>query len=141
MNASGSASRITPPGAEPSGRPPETAPEPAPAPRAEALIQSVLDSYRQAYNNLDARAVEVVWPGVNTKTLSKAFDGLSNQEVTFDHCSIDVTSTFRAEAACSGRAAYVPKVGNKSEHVQSRQWTFHLWRLNGLWLIDTMQIK
>ena len=62
------------------------------------------------------------------------------QEIEFDRCDVVVTGS-RAVATCRGRARYVPKVGNKSAHVESRQWRFDLRKANESWRIETVSAR
>jgi hypothetical protein len=113
---------------------------PAPPPReAETgAIQNVLARYRNAFNSLDAGAASAVWPTVNERTLARAFDRIEEQSVAFDHCSIDVGAS-SAQAACTGTARYVPKVGSRSPKTETRQWLFNLRRAGAGWVIDNVQ--
>jgi hypothetical protein len=120
--------------------PPATPPATPPAPTAEAAIRTVLDRYRLGYDERDADAVGVAWPMANTKALAKAFAQLDQQKLQFDQCSIKPAGVL-AQAICSGKAMYVPKVGNKTEHVDARQWTFELRLYNGVWVITSVQSK
>ena len=100
----------------------------------------MLGRYRAAYSGLNAGAAASVWPTVDAKALAKAFERLETQEIEFDRCDVVVTGA-RAVATCGGRARYVPKVGNKNPHVESRQWRFDLRKLNERWLIDAVSAR
>jgi outer membrane putative beta-barrel porin/alpha-amylase len=100
-----------------------------------ASIETVLNRYRQAFGALDATAARAVWPGVDAKTLGRAFDQLVEQQLDFQNCDI-VIATAKATAACGGRARYVPKVGSRSMRDEPRHWTFNLQKVNGQWLIE-----
>jgi hypothetical protein len=122
--------------------PPKTPPDPiAPdPPKAETAIAQVLEEFRQAYGRLDAETVGAIWPSANTKALSRAFDQLDNQELTFDKCTITATGS-SAQATCAGKATYVPHVGSKTTHVEPRRWTFRLKKVGGDWVIDTVDAR
>jgi hypothetical protein len=124
-----------PPAAKPTPAPTPAAPAEDPVAAHRAAISTVLDQYRNAYASLDAAAVRRVWPTVNARSLERAFGQLAEQRFDFHSCGINVTGQF-AEAACTGQAAYVPKVGSRTARVESRQWTFHLRRLREGWIID-----
>jgi hypothetical protein len=94
----------------------------------------VLTKYRTAFANLDASGVAAFWPSVNSRTLSRAFDQLEVQKFDFDRCTMDVRGT-TAAAICNGRAHYTPRVGNKTPHVEPRQWTFTLEKVDQTWVI------
>jgi hypothetical protein len=115
--------------------PPARDPAPPPGAADTEAVGSILRRYRSAFAALDATAVEAFWPSVNSKALGNAFDQLESQSFDFDTCEIDVQGS-RAEAVCSGRASFVPKVGGKHNRVESRRWTFHLTRAGTSWLIE-----
>jgi len=116
--------------------PTTSAPSPAPSqPSDSVLIRSLLDHYRQAYGSLDADAVAAVWPSVNTRSLARAFSQLESQRFEFADCRIDV-SVERAQAICSGRASFVPKIGGQTTRTVNREWAFVLQRLNDGWIIS-----
>jgi hypothetical protein len=103
-------------------------------------IDNVLGRYRTAFNRLDAAAARQVWPTVNERTLSRAFEQLEEQRVSFDDCTIGVTGT-RAEANCSGTARFVPRVGNRSAQTEARRWSFSLRKGSAGWLIQEVQAR
>ena len=105
-----------------------------------AAIQSVLDRYRQAFNTLSVDGLGTVWRTVDTKALAKAFAQLEKQTVEFDACKIDITGDL-AEASCSGRTTFLPKVGGTSPRVDSRRWTFQLVHVRGGWVIDRVESR
>ena len=71
----------------------------------------------------DRGCAPAMWPGANTKALSKAFEQLEDQSLQFDSCAIHATGTV-AGALCTGTAMYIPSVGNRTEHVDARKWSF-----------------
>jgi hypothetical protein len=109
-------------------------------PAPESAVQTALSRYRDAYGDLDAGAARAVWPSVDHKALSKAFDRLEHQQVIFDSCAISVSDA-HAVASCVGVATYIPRVGNKVRRDDRRQWEFTLSRVNDAWLIDTVSAR
>jgi hypothetical protein len=105
-----------------------------------AGIQNALARYRRAFSSLNASAAREVWPTVNERTLSRAFDRLEQQEVSFDGCQIQVNQA-RAEALCNGSARYVPRVGSRTERVERRQWRFSLVKVRDEWLIGAVDAR
>jgi hypothetical protein len=103
----------------------------------EQRVRAVLNRYRDAYGSLDVNAARAVWPGVDTRTLGRAFAQLSMQEFEFAACDISIAGE-RASADCAGNARYVPKVGNKNTRVESRVWQFGLRRVDQQWKIETV---
>jgi len=101
-----------------------------------ALVQQTLQRYRRAYEGLDARSAQAVWPAVNEAALARAFDGLESQTLTFDGCDVQVRSE-TATATCQGSARYVPKVGSREPRVEPRTWKFTLRKDGGDWKIET----
>jgi hypothetical protein len=100
-------------------------------------IQSALTRYREAFNALSASAAREVWPTVNERSLSRAFDRLDEQQLSFDGCQIQVNQE-RAEAVCNGSARYVPRVGSRTARVERRQWRFSLVKVRDEWLIGAV---
>jgi len=100
----------------------------------EADIRSTLTRFRTAYSQLDASAARDVWPSVDRRALERAFQSLKSQELRFDRCSLTVTGA-RAQAACTGRAIYVPRIGDQSPRFSSREWTFELQKAAERWTI------
>ena len=103
-------------------------------------IQNALTRYRQAFSALSASAAREVWPTVNERTLSRAFDQLEEQQLTFDGCQIQVTNE-RAEALCNGSARYVPRVGSRTPRLERRQWRFSLVKVRDEWLIGAVDAR
>jgi hypothetical protein len=96
----------------------------------------VLQRYRAAYQDLDARSAQAVWPGVNEAALARAFDDLASQTLIFDSCDVRVIGA-AASATCRGSARYVPKIGSRDLRVEPRTWTFTLRKSGGDWAIET----
>jgi hypothetical protein len=138
------------PAPAPSVPAPVAAPAPAAAspPAASAVvdnnqtgIQNTLARYRKAFSALNATAAREVWPTVNERSLSRAFDRLEQQDVSFDRCQIQVTNNDRAEATCNGTASYVPRVGSRTPRVDQRQWRFNLVKVKDQWLIGAVDAR
>ncbi len=97
----------------------------APVVRDEDLVLRTLQQYRLAYDTLDARAAQAVWPGVDGVALQRAFDGLVSQRLTFQSCQLQVNGA-SATAACLGTARYTPRVGSGEARDEPRDWRFTL---------------
>jgi hypothetical protein len=157
--ASVASSSATPPpvaASTPTPTPPQAAGLPAPAtpaPAAAALpaaaavidsnrsgVQNAISRYQKAFSGLDVNAAREVWPTVDERSLSRAFDRLEEQEVSFDGCQIDVNDA-RAEAKCNGTARYVPRVGSRTARVDRRQWRFSLVKVRDEWLIGAVDAR
>jgi hypothetical protein len=102
-------------------------------------VRAALDRYRDAYSALDAAAVQAVWPSVDGRALGRAFDRLESQAFEFAGCQVDVNGT-HAAAACSGNVRYVPKIGSKTPHLDSRQWSFDLTKTGAQWTIVRAEV-
>jgi hypothetical protein len=100
----------------------------------EDRIRAALLQWRTAYSALDARAAREVWPTVDARALERAFQALKSQDLRFDRCDLTVDGG-SAQAACSGRATYVPRVGNQSPKATPREWTFELKKRDQRWTI------
>lgn len=117
-----------------------------PAPAAEIsaddsqLVKHTLQRYRNAYDGLDARKAQAVWPAVNQAALARAFDGLESQSLTFDACDVRVRGE-SATATCQGSARYVPKIGSREPRTEPRVWNFALQKAGGDWKIQTARAE
>ena len=103
-------------------------------------IEGLLARYRSAYAALDANAVAAIWPTVNARALDNAFGQLQSQEFAFDDCRID-TNGRTASAVCQGTARFVPKIGSRSPRVESRRWTFQLYRAGDSWALQRVETR
>jgi len=103
-------------------------------------IQQTLGQYRSAYQLLDAQAARAVWPSVDVRALARAFDGLTSQDLAFDTCLFEIAGE-AATAQCRGSASYTPKIGGRAARLESRQWTFHLRKLDEGWKIQSVQAR
>jgi hypothetical protein len=70
--------------------------------------------------------------------LSRAFNDLSSQHLEFERCEVSGYGD-RANASCNGRAAFAPKVGTPVS--MRRQWRFKLRRADGLWTIESTDVR
>jgi hypothetical protein len=104
-------------------------------------IQSTLARYQKAFSALDANAAREVWPTVDERSLSRAFDRLEQQNVSFDACMIEVSNDDRAQATCRGTARYVPRVGSRTPRVDPRQWRFSLVKVRDEWFIGAVDAR
>jgi hypothetical protein len=103
-------------------------------------IRRALQQYRRAYDELDARLARTVWPAVNESALSRAFDGLESQRLTFENCDIQPNSD-SAVAVCRGTAQYVAKVGSREPRSEPRTWRFTLARRGAEWKIESARVE
>ena len=98
-------------------------------------IRSLLQRLEDAYDRRDVAAAATLWPSLDRPALTRAFDGLANQDVDFDRCDIDATAA-RGSAVCIGTVRYRPNVGNGAERSERITWTFDLARSGEDWRID-----
>jgi hypothetical protein len=120
------------------------APEPVvvdPIAADRAAIGDVLQSYRTAYNALDATSVSTFWQGLDTRALQRAFATLSQQDVTFDRCDVRLTGQDRAAATCRGVLRYVPRIGDAEPQQRRLAWYFDFQRAAGRWLIASVSAR
>jgi CheY-like chemotaxis protein len=103
-------------------------------------IYQVLQQYERAYERLDVNAARAVWPSLNTRALARAFDGLKEQALEFSNCRVAMASQ-EATAICGGHASYVPRVGRQVARTASREWTFHLRKVEQDWLIAKADVR
>jgi hypothetical protein len=120
-------------------RPPSAAATVAP-PRDEDLVRRTLQQYRAAYESLDARSAQAVWPRVDEPALQRAFDGLQSQRLIFDDCQVQVRGNV-GSAQCRGSARYVTKIGSRDPRVEPRVWTFGLRKSGDEWQIETARAE
>jgi len=119
---------------------PAAPPPPSAEARETAAVESVLERYRVAFSTLNS-GVHDFWPGVPSRALDKAFNELESQTFQFDSCRVQLKGATLADAYCTGRATFVPKVGNKTPRTQPRQWSFSLVRAGNRWIIDSVQSR
>jgi len=132
----------------PGDEPPRAAATPAPAPSAPVAdprafdrdrVRAVLAGYERAYSSLDANAAARVFPGIDRKALTRAFSGLSAQEIQFDDCRIQILQA-TAQATCAGTSRWTPKVGGGSRQ-QSLRWQFDLQQSPAGWRIGSVKVQ
>jgi len=104
------------------------------------LVKQTLQRYRVAYEGLDARSAQAVWPAVNQAALARAFDGLASQSLTFDACDVRVRGEL-ATATCQGSARYVPKIGSREPRTERRVWNFSLHKAGEDWKIESARAE
>ena len=127
-------------GIAPPARPNTSAPAPSTPIRDERLaIRTTLNRYESAYNRLDVDAVRTIWPSLDQRALTRAFDNLSSQRVALQNCDVEVAGN-TARANCSGNAAWTPKVGG-GVRTSARNWTFDLSESEGAWRIVHVQAR
>ncbi len=102
-------------------------------------VRAILSRYEAAYSDLDAGAAARVYPSIDRKALSRAFDALASQQILFEDCRIQVANA-TARATCAGTASWTPKVGTGFRQ-QARRWQFDLKQVSGAWQIGNVQIE
>jgi hypothetical protein len=119
----------------------ETASLPVPSRQPDAdRIRSTLAGFRAAYSKLSAKDASAVWPTVDVRALTRAFDSLKSQEISFDQCDMVVNGT-DASAACRGRTTYVPRVGTQAPRTSEREWNFRLKKIDEQWTIASASFR
>jgi len=103
------------------------------------LVRETLKRYAQAYDDLDASAAHTVWPTVNRDALARAFAGLTAQNVSFNHCDVEVNGQ-TARADCTGTARWTPRIG-AGPQTQERRWSFHLKGDDEGWTIVSATVR
>ena len=106
----------------------------------ELAVLAILESYRQAFERLDADAASRLWPGVDERRLARAFSDLASQDMYFERCQVDIKAA-QSTARCRGRAMYVPRIGNRAPQTQARNWTFQLNKVQNQWTIRSIQTQ
>jgi hypothetical protein len=123
----------------PSG-PDTTVRSPKPEMEDRLLVNQTLQRYRVAYDDLDARSAQAIWPSVNQIALARAFGALESQTLRFDACDVQMQTIETATATCRGSARYVTKIGNRDPHTESRVWSFNLRKRGTDWMIDQAHV-
>lgn len=127
------AARMAPPAeAAPASAPAREAP--LDAAQSEALVHAVLMEYTRAYERMDVQAAKALWPSLDTRKLQKAFHDLEAQRVRLGNCRISMSGR-AANAQCQADYAYTPRIGNRREQLQQREWSFHLAQADDRWQI------
>jgi hypothetical protein len=106
----------------------------------EQRVRATLQQYRSAYEDLDARMAQAIWPAVNASALSRAFEALHSQRLVFDDCAVQLRDA-AAIATCHGSASYVRKVGSREPRVEPRTWNFTLRRAGDDWKIESARAQ
>jgi hypothetical protein len=105
-----------------------------------AAVQGVLERYRAVFGTLSTAGIEEFWPGADTPALARTFEQLQRQRLDFQSCGVDLFAGGRATARCRGHAVFVPK-GDRSARVESRAWSFSLSRVDGRWIIVSVESR
>jgi len=114
--------------------------ESVPSANDELPVERALRRYRVAYEGLDARSAQSVWPSVNQAALARAFDGLESQTLTFENCDVQLSGE-TATARCHGNMRYVPKIGSREPRTEPRVWSFTLRKSGSDWQIDNARVE
>jgi len=100
----------------------------------------VLDAYTESYDRLDASSAALLWRGVDSRALARAFSGLSSQDLSFDQCDVSIDGP-QATAVCRGELRYVRRVGAPSPHVLRASWTIDFERATDRWIIASVNVR
>lgn len=126
--------------AAPTSSEPASTPEMAARAARTASVRSVLDRYRDAFNSLDANAVDAFWPGVDRRALRRTFAALESQHLQFGRCDIQLAGA-RAFASCSGYAEYTRKNGSREARFEPRRWMFTFGEVKDGWVILGVDVR
>ena len=113
------------------------APTPPPADQTAAVLEAIR-RYEEAFENLDAAAIQRAWPSLEAQQLQALKRGLSNYqwlEMDVEICEVSVDG-IAATASCQVRRVIKPKAG--ARQTDQRQTTFHLRREGERWVIDRL---
>lgn len=109
-------------------------------PDQRTLVNRVLEQYAAALTQLDAGAAKLVYPAVDESALRRAFGQLETQRLTLESCGITISGT-DANARCQGETAYRPRVGPRSLHHASGEYTFDLAKADDGWRIVKASVR
>lgn len=102
-------------------------------------IQRVLTAYEDSYDRLDAPAAALLWKGVDTRALQRAFGALDSQDLSFEKCDLTIDGA-QATAVCRGQLRYVRRVGTPTPHVLRGSWKIDFQRANDRWVISNVKV-
>ena len=112
---------------------PATSPASPPRPDERARVRAALALYEAAFSSLSVDGVRAVWPAVDARSLSRAFNGLESQRLSLGQCSVTVDAA-TAHADCRGQATWTPKIGGDTRGA-NRNWQFELRNVGEAWQI------
>jgi hypothetical protein len=107
----------------------------ASADQERAAITAVLDQYRRFYNALDATSVSTIWRGLDLQALQRSFSALARQNLSFRKCDVNLVSSDRARAMCTGVLSFVRRAGSEVEQRRNLSLTIELRQLDDRWQI------
>ena len=102
-------------------------------------VRAALSRYEAGYSSLNVEGVRAVWPGVDARSLARAFDGLASQRISLGPCSIIVAAA-TARAECQGTFTWTPRIGGGTR-TANRAWTFELRNAAGAWQIVGARVR
>ena len=112
--------------------------EPTPAGATLRRVESELD--RERWVAADLAGLMEGLSAEDGAAPTSAFATLSSQNLTFNHCDIDVKAS-RATAQCQGWLRYVPRVGSPSPRTRSLTWVIELSEAGEGWLIERVTAR
>jgi hypothetical protein len=105
-----------------------------------AAVDEVLDTYRRAFNALDAPAIVALWPGADADALSRSFSTLRYQNLAFTGCEVRQPERDRALATCVASISDVDKSDPAMRHRRER-WEIALRRAADRWTIERVTMR
>ena len=123
----------------PPATPPSSPRAESPPPPDDSGVRAALAQYESAYSSLNAASAHAIYPGVDERSLERAFDSLDSQRVSLGRCSISMNGA-RAQATCQGSATWTPKVGGGTRS-SARTWQFDLANAGGTWKITRAEAR
>jgi hypothetical protein len=100
----------------------------------------VVDRYRDAFDALDANAVEACWPGVDRRALERTFAQRAAQHIQFGRCDIQLAGV-RAFESCNGYLQYTRKSGSRVPQLELLRWTFTLGEVKDGWVVLSLDAR
>jgi hypothetical protein len=105
-----------------------------------AAIERVLRAYQDSYDRLDAAAAALIWPKVDTRALARAFSTLSQQDMSFDRCTLKIDGV-HATAECAGEIRYTRRTGDQTPRTRPLSWSIDLERTYERWQISSVSAQ
>jgi tetratricopeptide (TPR) repeat protein len=110
----------------------------ATAERVQGQIRNVLSQFAAAYSSKNETALAALWPGFPQASFRSTFRSFESLSWTFGACAIDVSAP-TATALCPVAIKRVDLRGRSTSEEGRRR--FVLRNLNGMWLIESMQVQ
>ena len=105
-----------------------------------AAIERLLEAYESAYDQRDVGAVAALWPSSDAAGLTRAFNSVKAQNLTFGNCRVAIEGD-RATIECPGEIRYVRQVGGGALQTRRATWTITVVRAADRWQVGDVVVR